>query len=439
MSLKFPRLACFEFPEKIDIEPLTLEQAPNLSALYIDMNFCKETEKLHGNLDFINLSIVREICFKGKLGRNEDMLIFTLLTKHPQTLKKLTGLQFMVDPQGESYDRVYRRVVGFFAILRRMGLILHNVCKLSLPLTNHSTAVIINLISKHIYFENLTRLELYIEDDGSVLNLVDSLQQLATIVKQRSVSIDNLSISYTLIKEDLEKNHLRSMILLKLTEPFRNLKRLNMNLRIEGLNLSNLLMILGTPISNNTKTLRDIRINITHPSENLIGNMLPTLEDVDLLFPHLNYLNSCHCNLCEGAFATIKGETEGQMIDESIKISSLMIIGREMDEFLQSSELEPYCFTWNDYQRFIRTSGRKNKGYMFDHLVNKQLNESLKHMPNLRMVEICGMVYLRVSEDEFRLLFGQPFMGLDAEHLSAIVDMGHVLSGDFSGVGTGRL
>ncbi|VEU22649.1 DEKNAAC103395 [Brettanomyces naardenensis] len=437
---EFPKLRCFEFPEAVPIEPLTISEAPNLSCIYIDENFCKKVEKFHGSVDFIDLSHVREVYFKAKLGRNEDMLIFALLTKHPQMLRHLTGLHFTVDPARDSYDRVYRRVVGFFAILRRMGLVLHNVSSLSLPFTNHSTAVIVSLIGKHIYFENLTDLELYIEDDGGVLNLVESLQQLSSTIKQRGANINSLSVNYRLCKEDVQKNHLRSMMLLKLTEPFRNLEGLNISLQIEGLNLSNLLMILGTSLSNNTQTLKDIRIDIAHPSENLIGNMLPTLEDVDMLFPHLNYLNTCPCSMCKEAFESISGQETGgaasRLIKESIKVSSLMIIGHELDEFQRSSEEQPYCFFRNRYRRFIKTAGRNEKGYLFDHLVNKQLNESLRFLPKLKIFEICGMVYQQVGTNEFGLLFGHAFNGLEKEQVSDIVDMCRVLSGDYVGVGS---
>lgn len=424
----FSRLQSFEFPEQIDIKPLTFKEAPLLRTIYIDENFCRFAERCLGSVDFIDMANVREIFFKGRLGRNEDMLIFGLLTKHPQLIGRLTGLHFNVD--SESYDRVYRRVVGFFAILRKMGLVMHNLSSLSLPMTNHSTAVIVNLISRHLYFENLQSLTLYIEDDGGVLNLVGSMNRLAAIIGHRGINMTDLSVSYRLGKEDVEKNHLRSMTLLNLMQQFSGLHRLNIDLEVGGLNLSNLLMILGTPILNNMTTLRDIRINISYPSENLIGNLIPTLEDVNSLLPHLNYIDRCGCEVCRHAYSVMIGNSPvSNGISRSIQVSSLMIVGRELDEFQQYT-------TRNRYRRFIKTVSCRDQGCLFDHLVNEQLNESLRNFPQLKIFEICGMVYHRTFDDgKFELMFGQGFHGLEESQLADMIDMGRILGGEFHSVG----
>lgn len=431
----FGSLQCFEFPETIPIRPLTRAEAPNLTKIFIDENFCCEAETQR-QVDFVDFSKITDICFKGKLGRNEDMLIFGLLTKHPQIIGQIVGLHFMVNPANEQYDRVYRRVVGFFAILRRMGLVLDNLSKLSFPLTNHSTAVIVNLISKHVYFENLSHLELYIEDDGGVMNLVDSLQELSSIVRERGSDISHLSVSYRLIREDVEKNHLRAVSLLRLMEPFGALQTVNLRILIEGLDLSNLLMIFGAPLSNNMRTLRRICIDTSSPSENLVASVLPTLGDVNMLFPHLNYLYRCSCASCKDMVHTLfqnsDSGTNRRMMEESIQVSTLMIVGNELDRSQGPMETEPCEFARGAALWAIRMqSFSRNGGCLFDHLVNRQLNESLESFLRLETFEICGLSYIRDSSGRFCLPFWEPFSGLSEEHLSAMADMRQIFDGAY--------
>lgn len=432
----FGSLRFFEFSELIPIRPLTLEEAPNLTKVFIDENFCNEAEIHQGQVDFVDFSKITEICFKGKMGRNEDMLIFGLLTKHPQLIGQITGLHFMVDPTNEHYDRVYRRVVGFFAILRRMGLVLGNLSRLSFPLTNHSTAVIVNLIGKHVYFENLSHLELYIEDDGGVINLVESLQELSSIVRERGSSISHLSVSYRLTKEDVEKNHLRAMSLLRLMEPFMELQTINIRILIEGLDLSNLLMIFGTPLSNNMQTLRSIRIDASTPSENLVASVLPTLGDVNMLFPHLNYLYRCSCKSCKEIMHNLLKFNDfpanSGMMEESIQVSTLMIVGHELDASQGSMQTEPCDFARGEPDWPMRIQGSsKAGGCLFDHLINYQLNESLEGFPRLETFEICGMVYVRDANGRLSLPFQEKFSGLSEEQLTAMVDIRQIFDGAY--------
>lgn len=123
--------------------------------------------------------------------------------------------------------------------------------------------------------------------------------------------------------------------------------------------------ILGSPIANNLSTLKDIRVNVIQPSENLIGNILPTLEDAELLFPQLNFLHNCGCSVCEDILNRIKGDSN--LFDETIKVSTLLIIGQELD-IIQSkcgykSDNASYI---NKYSRFIRKNTYSPNGYLFD-------------------------------------------------------------------------
>ncbi|GMG19469.1 unnamed protein product [Ambrosiozyma monospora] len=437
----FDNLKMFQFPSNLKIDPLTFEQAPNLCQIIVDENFCGMVEKQHGLINFIDVSKIGVLQFAGKLGRNEDMVIFKLLTTCPHLIRHLTQLHFNVD-ESKSYEMVYRRLVGFFAILRRMGLIMPNLKRLSIPLTNHSTAVILTLIGKHAYFENLSSLELFIEDDGKVLNLVTSMQQLSTMVKSKGFNINHLSLNYKLLKDNSEKNHLRAMMLMKFAESFKELTKFEMYLKIEGLNLSNLLMIIGTPLNNNHKSLRDVRLNIARPSENLIGNLLPSLPEIEHVFPKMKYLNECDCEVCteilkEATSKKEKNKDGNNDVDiESIKVSTLMIMGHELDQ-LQTNTFNnrPFCSSMFLYRRFVKT-GLSQNGYLFDHLLKDQMNECFSWMPSLKLFEICGLTYHIMSNGKFELLFDENFKGLDSELVKGIVEMGYLFNGNFTQFGT---
>lgn len=468
---KFTNLKKYQIPSTINIHPLTYENAPNLETLIIDYNFCNFLDYNKGSVEFFNHQNIKNIFIKGTLGKNEDMVIFKVLTKFPLMIKNLHQLHFLVD-SNENYEFVYRRIVGFFAILRKMNLVMHNINKLSLVLTNLSSSTILSLINKHIIFENLDTLSLIIQDNSKILTLVKSLDKLSTIIHHHGFNIKNLLIKYDLVNEDVEKNHLRSMMLLKLCESFSNLTHLNIDLKIEGLNFSNLLMILGTPISNNIDTLIDIRINVYQPSENLIGNILPTLEDAMLLFPYLNFLNNCDCIICRSILnkLTLDNNTNLNLFDETIKVSTLLIIGQELDSVQrQCSYIIDSSSMINQNSRFLRLDTYSKHGYLFDHLINKQLNHSLAFLKNLKIFEICGLVYINKktqiennenkgisneNEDEdeempdfddlgvteakkdtlqlnhFDLLYGGKFTGLESSILANISDLGRVFNGN---------
>lgn len=479
----FQNLKQYQFPTNIEIQPLTFENAPNLDTLIIDHNFCNYLDYNKGSIGFFNNAKIVNLFFKGTLGKNEDMVIFKLITSFPQMIKRLHQLHFLVDTH-ENYDFVYRRIVGFFAILRKMNLIMHNISKLSLTLTNVSSSTVLLLISKHIIFENLIDLSLFIQDDSKILTLVKSLDKLSTIVHHHGFNIKKLLLKYNLIKEDTEKNHLRSMMLLKLCESFNSLTHLNIDLTIDGLDLSNLLMILGTPISNNVDSLYDIRINVFQPSENLIGNILPTLEDTILLFPHLNFLNNCGCPICNSILETLSlnDNSNLNLFDETIKVSTLLIIGQELDLVQNDCTYSVNSNSIiNQYSRFLRLNNYSKNGYLFDHLIGKQLNHSLAYLPNLEIFEICGLVYTKSNkittmdftydgdvvlydqndddedmEDDdgndndeielrnnhylsndrsfttskFELLYGNEFTGLDSHIITNITDLGRVFNGN---------
>lgn len=480
---KFTNLKKCQFPSTKNIHPLTYENAPNLETLIIDYNFCDFLDYNKGSVEFFNHQKIKNIFIKGTLGKNEDMVLFKVLTKFPLMIKNLNQLHFLVD-SNENYEFVYRRIVGFFAILRKMNLVMHNINKLSLVLTNLSSSTILSLINKHIIFENLDSLSLLIQDDSKILTLVKSLDKLSTIINHHGFNIKNLLIKYDLINEDIEKNHLRSMMLLKLCESFSNLTHLNIDLKIEGLNFSNLLMILGTPISNNIDTLIDIRINVYQPSENLIGNILPTLEDAILLFPYLNFLNNCDCVICKSILnkLALNDNSNQNLFDETIKVSTLLIIGQELDSVQRQCSYNIDSSSMiNQNSRFLRLDTYSKHGYLFDHLINKQLKHSLAFLKNLKIFEICGLVYINkkfqtkniennrnsvdynthndVDEDEdeempdfddcgvtkrekntiqlsqFNLLYGGDFTGLESSILTNITDLGRVFNGNMSSFG----
>lgn len=464
----FTHLKQYQFPASIKIFPLTYEFAPNLDALIVDYNFCDFLDYNKGSVEFFNHQHIKKLFIKGTLGKNEDMVMFKLVTKFPMMIKSLNQLHFLVD-SNENFEFVYRRIVGFFAILRKMNLVMHNIIRLSLVLTNVSSSTILSLISKHIIFENLNDLSLFIQDDSKILTLVKSLDKLSTIIHHHGFNIKKLLIKYDLLTEDTEKNHLRSMMLLKLCESFSTLTHLNIDLKIDGLNFSNVLMILGTPISNNIDTLQDIRINVFQPSENLIGNILPTLEDAMLLFPYLNFLNSCDCQICKSILKklSLNDTANLNLFDETIKVSTLLIIGQELD-MIQShcSYSINSCTMINPYSRLLGIRSYSPNGYLFDHLIKRQLNHSLGYLKNLKKFEICGLVYVNnspqitkidVDEDElmtdydndhvndknpvgdvrpqFELLYGNEFTGLEPTIVANISDLGRVFNGSMSSSG----
>jgi hypothetical protein len=454
----FNNLRHYQFPNELDVYPLTYEHAPNLTSLIIDHNFCDFLDFNKGSIEFFNNEKIKSLYIKGTLGKNEDMVMFKLLTKFPHMIKNLNQLHFLVD-SNENYEFVYRRIVGFFAILRKMNLVMHNIHELSLVLTNLSSSTILSLISKHIIFENLIDLSLFIQDDSKILTLVKSLDKLSTIVHHHGFNIKKLLIKYDLLNQDNDKNHLRSMMLLKLCESFHSLTHLNLDLKIDGLNFSNLLMILGTPISNNINTLYDIRINVFQPSENLIGNILPTLEDAILLFPYLNFLNSCGCSVCNLMLLTLSlnDSSNLNLFDETIKVSTLLIIGQELDMIQAecTSAIDSNSII-NKYSRYLKIDNYASQGYLVDHLIHKQLNHSLGYLPNLQYFEICGLVYKKFKEkkrsvdavdemfmenqnhhygqfqEKYRLLYGNEFTGLDSSIVLNISDLGQVFNSNLS-------
>ncbi|KAG0673932.1 hypothetical protein C6P42_002482 [Pichia californica] len=480
MLPNFTNLKKYQFPSTLSIHPLTYDHAPNLDTLIVDYNFCDYLDYNKGSIEFFNHQNIKKIFIKGTLGKNEDMVMFKLLTKFPLMIRNINQLHFLVDSD-ENYEFVYRRIVGFFAILRKMNLVMHNINKLSLVLTNVSSSTILSLISKHIIFENLISLSLLIQDDSKILTLVKSLDKLSTIVHHHGFNIKKLLIKYDLLNEDTEKNHLRSMMLLKLCESFSNLTHLNIDLKIEGLNFSNLLMILGTPISNNIDTLYDIRINVYHPSENMIGNILPTLEDAVLLFPYLNFLNNCDCSICQSILEklSLKDSSNLNLFDETIKVSTLLIIGQELDLVQRQCSYSINSSSLiNPNSKLLRLNTYSKNGYLFDHLISKQLNHSLTYLKNLKLFEICGLVYINkvygsnvkkeqmhyydndndyVDEEEdgqmldcdndelvnnspnapqFELLYGNKFTGLEANILTNITDLGRVFNGNMTSFGS---
>ena len=453
---KFTRLLQYQFPNSLDVMPMTYENAPNLDTLVVDSNFCNFLDYNKGSIEFFNHENIKKIFFKGTLGKNEDMVIFKLITKLPHMIHKLSDLHFLIDSE-ENHEFVYRRIVGFFAILRKMNLTMVNVSKLTLVLTNVSSSTILSLLGKHIIFENLTDLSLFIQDDAKVLTLVKSLDKLSYIVSHHGFNIRKLLIKYELVKEDTDKNHLRSMMLLKLCESFRHLTDINIDLKIHGLDLSNLLMILGTPIAKNMDTLQDVRINIFQPSENLIGNIIPTLEDAMQLFHDLNFLDNCSCHICKSILQKLQltdplDFTNLTLFNETIKVSTLLIIGQELDRVQRDCHytLNADCMV-NGYSRFIRLNKYSRNGYLFDHLISRQLNHSLNYMSNLQVFEICGLVYAKFPQYEtkeldvtrsgcqdfnndghtFRLLYGNKFTGLDENIITNIAGLGRVFSGSF--------
>ena len=467
----FNNLKQYQFPTNIRILPMTYESAPSLDALIVDYNFCDFLDYNKGSIEFFNHQNITKLFIKGTLGKNEDMVMFKLLTKFPLMIKNLTQLHFLVDSD-ENYEFVYRRIVGFFAILRKMNLVMHNITKLSLVLTNVSSSTILSLISKHIIFENLNSLALFIQDDSKILTLVKSLDKLSTVIHHHGFNIKSLLIKYDLTNEDTEKNHLRSMMLLKLCESFSTLTHLNIDLKIEGLNFSNVLMILGTPISNNMDTLQEIRINVFQPSENLIGNILPTLEDAMLLFPHLNFLNTCDCQICQSILTklSLNDTANLNLFDETIKVSTLLIIGQELDMIQRRCSYSVNSRTMiNPYSRLLGLSSCSENGYLLDHLISKQLNYSLGYLKNLKEFEMCGLIYVNVlqqvnsstcstfmidemmedddnennygrghKEDilpQFKLLYGNEFTGLEPTIVANISDLGRVFNGNMSSFG----
>lgn len=453
-SLTFQSLKIYQFPNNLEIRPLTYENVPNLNALIVDFNFCNFLDLNNGSIAFLNYEKIKILFFKSNLGKNEDMVIFKLLTKFPQMIKNLNQLHFLVDD--DNYNIVYRRIVGFFAILRKMNLVMFNISHLSLSLTNASSSTIISLISKHIIVENLIDLKLFIQDDSKILNLVKTLDKLSLIIDQHGFNIKNLLIKYDLINQDIDKNHLRSMMLLKFCESFSNLSNLNIDLNIDGLNFSNVLMILGSPISNNVSTLKDIRINVNKPSENLIGNILPILEDAILLFPYFHFIDSCGCQICDSILEKLC--LNDYLMNETIRVTTLLMIGQELDLVQSASTYHiNSCSVINKYSRFLRNKSLfSENGYLFDHLVGDQINHSLNYIKNLKYFEICGLIYTRdtmnsysfnddnihssmdvdnnpSSSDNirFKLLNGNTFTGFDDSIVNNIFGLREVLSGTY--------
>lgn len=448
----FPKLKKYLFPSSLQIKPFTLEEAPNLDTLVIDMNFCLLVDSLHGMVNFINYENIKSLLFKGELAQNEDMMMFKLITSFPHMINQLCELHFSVD-DGDNYNLVYRRLVGFCAILRRINLPLPNLNSLTLPLTNQSSDAIVNLLGRHIIFENLNSITLLIQDDSEVLTLIKPIDKLGTIIKTHGMNVENLNIKYHLVREDEEKNHLRAMMLLKFCESFHKLKSLKMELNIMSMNLSNILMIFGAPISNNLESLVNINININTPSENVINKILPTLNDATMIFPYLNFITDCGCSICQDIFVKLNEiermkieeaknnaffgfgrlrrsviEPNPALLIETIKIGTLLIVGQELDKlhFDNSIKFHSNClvnqFKGNGWLR----NGNYDAGYLFDHLIRTQLNQLNSHS-NLQTFEICGLVYYR-DLNGFQLRYGSDFHGLKDDELTGVVDLGHMFA-----------
>lgn len=415
------------FPNNLNIKPLTYEDAPNLNTLIIDYEFCEYLDYNKGSVEFFNNENIQAIYFKGTLGKNEDMVLFKLITKFPHMIHRLREIHFLADAE-DHYEFVYRRMVGFFAILRKMNLVMVNVHKMTLTLTNLSSSSMVSLISKHVIFENLTELTILMQDDSNVLTLVKTLDKLTSIIHIHGKNIKSLTIQYILKSEDQEKNHLRSMMLLRLCESFRDLTNLNLDLHIQGLNFSNILMIVGTPIANNLMSLKSIRLNIYNPSENLISNILPTLEDAIMLFPHLNFLNNCDCEICKSILEKLSAQTPpNTLFDEMIKVATLLMVGQELDNVQKQCSYQLNSNTMiNPYAKYIRLDNYSETGYLLDHLIRKQLDISLRDLPRLNTLEICGMVYQKFNNNEFKLLYGGDFQGLNSTMIDNISGLGQL-------------
>lgn len=453
MGSSFPKLKKYIFPNSIVIKPFTFEIAPNLDTLVIDKNFCLLVDSLHGMVNFINYENIKTLLFKGELGQNEDMMMFKLITSFPHMVNQLCELHFTVD-DGDNYNLVYRRLVGFCAILRRINLPLPNLNSLTLPLTNQSSDAIVNLLGRHIIFENLNSITIIIEDDSEVLSLIKPFDKLGTIIKTHGINIEKLNIKYNLTREDEEKNHLRAMMLLKFCESFHKLKYLKMELNIMSMNLSNILMIFGAPISNNLSSLRDISININTPSENVINKILPTLNDAMIIFPHLNFITDCSCSICEDIFVKLNEierlrieerqknaffgfgrlrrsviEPNPSLLVETIKIGTLLIVGQELDKLHSENSIKfnSNCLInqFKGNHGWLR-NGNYDPGYLFDHLIRTQLNQ-LYNYTLLETFEICGLVYYR-DFDGFKLRYGGDFQGLNEDDLTGVVDLGHMFA-----------
>ncbi|GMM30352.1 hypothetical protein DAMA08_030970 [Martiniozyma asiatica (nom. inval.)] len=476
----FPNLKRYQFATNYPIKPLTYIESPNLDTVVLDTNFSAMVDENYGSVSFVDFAKIQNIFFKGHIGTNEDMVIFKMITSFPHTINNLCEIHFLVD-DSENYNMVYRRLVGFFAILRKMKLPMKNINSLTIPITNQSSSTIIGLLGKHIIFENLNSLTLLFEDDGDVLNMIKSTDQLSSVVSLHGLNIEKLSIKYTLLKEDEEKNHLRAMMLLKLCESFHKLTHLKIEVNINGLNLSNLLMILGTPISNNMGTLMHIRISVDLPSENLISNILPTLEDATMIFPKLNFIDSCSCDICQTIYKKLQimnqekldsrphglfgfgnfftrndtlNDISPELFLQSIRVGTLLIIGQELDD-LQASGSDKFSSKSivNRYKSngWFRRNVYSSNGYLFDHLIRGQLNMLLPVMPHLKTFDICGAVYVGVSQSgqldddgdfdidgnkdnghsEFVLRYGNEFKGLDEDSLINVVELGNVFTSGF--------
>lgn len=449
----FPSLKRYLFPTRFEVKPLTFTEAPKLDTLVIDRNFCIMMDSLHGMVTFINYENIKVLLFKGELYQNEDMMMFKLVTTFHHMINQLCEIHFVVD-SGENYNSAYRRLVGFFAIIRKMNIPMPNINSITIPLTNQSSDSIVNLMSKHIIFENLTSLTILIHDDAEVLSLIRPIDKLGNIVRMHGTNIQKLQLKYELSRDDPDKNHLRSMMLLKFCESFHKLKQLKMELDIKAMNLSNLLMILGAPISNNLLVLNEIRIIINSPSENVINNIIPTLDDTTIIFPHLNFIHKCQCSICHeiflklneiekihleeqhnnaffglGRFRRTAIEPNPDLFSETLKIGTVLIVGQELDK-LEVEHAQKFhsdgIINKVKGDGLLRNPYPKGRGFLFDHLIRNQLNQTIQYN-NIQILEICGLVYHR-TDNGFQLSYGEDFQGLDDEQLVGMVDLGHMFS-----------
>ncbi|OWB56946.1 hypothetical protein B5S28_g2864 [[Candida] boidinii] len=255
---------------------------------------------------------------------------------------------------------------------------------------------------------------------------------------------------YSSDKNLLELNNIRSIIIYRLIEVFKNLETLKIELSIPNLEIDNFLTILSSIISINNFNLKNFQLNCFDPKNNLINNLVDNLKDIELMFNNnLNYLSNCHCNHCSNLRINELMINPRQELDEimelSLKTSSLMIINDEITNY-QKNLIEIYKnliikSNINKYSilnsiKLINNSDSNNNGLLFDHLMNKQLNLIFKNFKNLKHINLCGLNYykdfteypeyhechdINYNEPRFKLLYSNDFTKINEEHKSDLI------------------
>ncbi|OWB84122.1 hypothetical protein B5S33_g2762 [[Candida] boidinii] len=496
----------------LNYDMLINEDFKNLNTIYYTNEFIlkyKKDLKLKKIINFEELNNnIKVFIIDSNINLNDDLVLFDFFFRNTNLISNLNSLYFNLDLNFKLKDLNYRRLMAFFVLCQKFSITFKNLFNLGLPLYNMTLKGFILMINEVIDFNNLNRLELFIDD--SPLSTETQLQRSNIVEETRSrrrvdrlfynsddeddenindneneeeeedvndnirennesnelklfpvcgLLSDILSESncqknlkylnieyYSSDKNILELNNMRSIIIYRLIEVFKNLETLKIELSIPNLEVDNFLTILSSIISINNVDLQNFRLNCFDPKNNLINNLVDNLKDIELMFNNnLNYLSNCHCNYCSNLRNNELMINPNQELDEimelSLKTSSLMIINDEITNYqknlmgiykklISKSNIGKYSILSSiDIINNSNNNLNFKNGLLFDHLMNKQLNLIFKNFKNLKHINLCGLDYYKnygedcndTQQPIFKLLYSNEFTRINEEHKADLI------------------